>query len=394
MRSLLTLVIAILLILNFLLFQNEKWKRRIRILILIFLAASLLVFFVPSIADFFNTIEEALTGSLVHNFAWVAFIFLGLVAIFTSLKKSEIKPKNVIIAVVVTIIFINLILFISFNRTFSSAINEQNYYFEHLDVDALWNHSTGYGQTIAIIDSGITNEAKELFNYNIVGVHNAFDGSQNVSDENFDAHGTQMASIIVGLGEAGVYGIAPCAQLLIIKAFEGEDSRTSGEVLAAAVDHAIYQEVDIINMSFGSFQVNYDLERAIERALKADIIVVAATGDYGNRDSLFPARMEGVISVRAKDSNGEIWARSNIGEHDIMSMYGVDIRALTHNNEYIYMSGTSQSTALAAGYIALIRGYHMSNEMLLTNENIVKMLIYLDSNNQQEVDYLTPFHTN
>jgi len=86
---------------------------------------------------------------------------------------------------------------------------------------------------------------------------------------------------------------------------------------------SIIQEANIINMSFGSFQVNNELEEAIERAIEAGIIVVAATGDYGNRDSLFPARMEGVVSVRAKDYNGDFWIDSNLGEGDIMSMYGV-----------------------------------------------------------------------
>ena len=273
----------------------------------------------------------------------------------------------------------------------NSSINNQNYYFERLNLARLWEHSTGDGQTIAIIDSGITSEAKELFSENIVAVHNAFDESQDVLDENAYAHGTQMASIIVGNGEEGVYGIAPSAQLIIIKAFEGVDSRTRSEVLTDAVDYAIRQKVDIISMSFGSFQVHDDLEQAIERALESGIIIVSATGDYGNRDSLFPARMDGVISVRAKDYNGDFWIRSNIDENDIMSMYGVNIRGLTFDNEYIVMSGTSQATALAAGYIALIRGYHMSNDVFLTHEDIFAMLAYLNSNNQLEVDYLVPF---
>ena len=402
MRNFLSIVMGILVILNFFLFQKEEWKRKIRIAILIVLALvaifSLLTFFVPSINEFSIRVEEAWTGSVLHNIAWTAVILSCLIGIFLSLKKSNYNIKTIILVGVATIILIQFILFISFDRTFSSAINEQmndqNYYFERLDVYNLWKHSTGYSQTIAIIDSGITEDARELFVYNIKSTYNAFDGSQDVLDENIDAHGTQMASIIIGDGTAGVHGIAPCAELVIIKAFEGEYSRTSGEVLAAAVDHAIREQVDIISMSFGSFQVNDELEQAIERAFEADITVVAATGDYGNRDSLFPARMEGVISVRAKDYNGEIWVRSNIGENDIMSMYGVDIRALTHNNEYIYMSGTSQATALTAGYIALINDYQMHNDVLPTNEDIVEMLLYLDSNNQQEVDYLAPFRFN
>ena len=313
-----------------------------------------------------------------------------LIECFLYIRKKKYPLKKVVLWGIGILVFSHLSILLIFRIPLSS-INRQNYYFERLDVAQLWEHSTGYAQTIAIIDSGITDEAMELFQYNIISVYNSIDGSRDVLDENEYAHGTQMASIIIGHGEAGVYGIAPSAQVIIIKAFEGFYSRTDGESLARAVDYAIFQEVDIINMSFGSFQVNNELEEAIERAIEAGIIVVAATGDYGNRDSLFPARMEGVVSVRAKDYNGDFWIDSNLGEGDIMSMYGVDILGLTFGNESIDVSGTSQATALAAGYIALIRDYHIRNDVSLSNEDIFDMLQYLDSNERQDVDYLSPF---
>ena len=272
----------------------------------------------------------------------------------------------------------------------NESINDQTYYFERLNLEALWEHSTGDSQIIAIIDTGITDTALELYQDNIISVYNSIDESRDVTDESEHAHGTQMISLIIGNGEAEVYGIAPNSQIIVIKAFEGFYSRSSGEILAVAVEYAISQEVDIISMSFGSFQVNEALELAINRALEEGIVVVAATGDYGNRDSLFPAMMEGVISVRAKDYNGDFWRHSNIGDDDIMSMYGVEIRGLTFDNEYIEMSGTSHATALAAGYIALIRDY-IRNDVLLTNEVIFDLLEYLNSNENQVVDYLSPF---
>jgi len=304
--------------------------------------------------------------------------------------KTEIKLKSIVLWSIITLVTAQFILFLVFSNLLLS-VNNQNYYFERLDLNQLWEYSTGYGQTIAIIDSGITNEAMELFQDNIIGVYNAIDSSQNVLDEDQYSHGTQMISIIIGNGEASVYGIAPSAQVVIIRAFEGFSSQTSGEILTRAVEHAILQEVDMINMSFGSFQVYDTLEQAIEKAIEAGIIVVAATGDYGHKDSLFPASKEGVVSVRARDITGNFWERSNIGENDIMSMYGVDIQALTFNNETIKMSGTSQATALATGYIALIRDYYTRNGVQLSNEEMLDILIALDSNVENDVDFLTPF---
>jgi len=277
-----------------------------------------------------------------------------------------------IIATIFIISFINLMI-ISFE---SSQNKYPNYYFENLNISKLWERSMGCTQTIAIIDTGITDEAKLIFENNIIGVYNSINSSINVLDEHGITHGTQMASLIVGSGVSGVYGIAPNANLLIIRAFEGPNSRTNDEILARAVDYAVNHNVDVINLSFGSFQSNYYLEQAINRAVDANIIVVASTGDYGNRDSLFPARMGNVVSVRAKDSNGNFWRYSNIGDGDIMSMYGVDMLALTNNNKQIIMSGTSQATALASGYIALIRDYHYRNGRNFNNEEIFKKTLF------------------
>jgi len=381
----------------FALFQKktEEGKKRGRMAILIGLGLaliiSILIYFVPAIEAFSNDISEIWIGSLLHTFVLLIILLLSLIGIFLDLRKNGYQLKTILLWGVFILVSFSLIMHLTFSRVLSS-MNSQSYYFERLDLDQLWEHSTGYGQSIAIIDSGITDEAKELFYYNIVDVYNAFDSGKDVTDEDESAHGTQMASIIVGYGESDVHGIAPSAELVIIKAFEGYDSQTSGETLSTAIDYAILQEVDIISMSFGSYQVNDDLEQAIERAMALDIVVVAATGDHGHRDSLFPARMDGVVSVRARDHDGNFWRDSNLGENDIMSMYGVDIRALTFENEYIEMTGTSHATALASGYIALIRDYHYQESgVQLSNDEVLDILIALDSNLETDVDFLLPF---
>lgn len=380
----------------FFIFQNMKTKegqRKVRFAtsvgFVLTLIISLLIFFVPGIDIFLESIAGTWTGSLWDIFRTYGIITLTFIWILIQWKNKEVSTKWILFSILGFSVIMNMIILLMINP--GSSINEETYYFERLDLEQLWTYSTGYTQTIAIIDSGITDEALMLFQYHIVSVYNSIDGSHHVRDDNEVAHGTQMASIILGTGEYGVYGIAPGAQAIIIRAFEGLDSQTNIEALSRAIHYAIEQEVDIISMSFGSFQANETLEQTIERAIEAGITVVAAVGDDGHRDSLFPARMDGVVSVRARDDHGNFWQLSNLGDNDVMSMYGVHIRSLTFNNESIEATGTSQATALAAGYIALIRGYYLQNGIELSNDELIELLIALESTVKTDVDFLLPF---
>lgn len=271
----------------------------------------------------------------------------------------------------------------------SSSINEETYYFEQLDLEQLWDYSKGESQTIALIDTGISNEARELYKDRIVDVYNSSDDSNNVEDKH--GHGTQMISIASGNGKEGVWGIAPECKIIIVKAIGEEGSGENPDSIIKAIDFAISKDVDIINMSFGSFVSNQKIQERIEKAIKSSITVVASTGDYGNKDTLFPANMDGVVSVQAKDQKGLVWENSNTSEKDVVAFPGVEISGLTVLNEIVKMNGTSQATALASGYIALLRDYYEKNNISFDNEKIIEDLKSLNSTQENNVNYLATF---
>ncbi|MGM0920354.1 MAG: S8 family serine peptidase [Bacillota bacterium] len=160
-----------------------------------------------------------------------------------------------------------------------------------------------------------------------------------------------------------------------------------------AIDFAISKEVDIINMSFGSFVSNQEIQERIEKAIKSSITVVASTGDYGNKDTLFPANMDGVVSVQAKDQKGLAWENSNTSEKDVVAFPGVEISGLTVLNEIVKMNGTSQATAIASGYIALLKDYYEKNNISFDNEKIIEDLKSLDSTKKNNVITWHPLKT-
>ncbi|WP_404330333.1 S8 family peptidase [Mesobacillus maritimus] len=266
----------------------------------------------------------------------------------------------------------------------NTSINDKEYYFQEINLEEIWEYSDGESQTIAFIDTGISYEAKNLYGDRIIDTYNSIEDNKDVTD--YHGHGTQMVSVASGNGKEGIWGIGTNTKIIIIKAFE-EGEQVEPLHIAKAINWAISKKVDIINMSFGSFTSDSDIESKIYSALQNNITVVASTGDYGNKDILFPAKLQGVVSVAAKNEKGTIWELSNVSESDVVAFPGVEINSLTLDNEKIRMNGTSIATALASGYIALLRDYYEKNDISYTNDKIIQDLKSLQSQVNKDVNY-------
>jgi len=115
----------------------------------------------------------------------------------------------------------------------------------------------------------------------------------------------------------------------------------------------------ILCLSLGSHLYNKEVEDSINYADNKNVIVVAAAGDYSERDLLFPASMSRVIAVASEDEKGNICGFSSYSENKspLFFIPGEDIETLSIDEEgktIIERSeGTSVSCALMAGIIAL-----------------------------------------
>ena len=83
----------------------------------------------------------------------------------------------------------------------------------------------------------------------------------NVND--YLGHGTSVASIIGASGN--IIGVAPKCNLLILKALSKGGGKTVW--VTEAINYAISQGVDIINMSLGSTREDKDMHNAIKKAI-------------------------------------------------------------------------------------------------------------------------------
>ncbi|WP_067734239.1 subtilisin-like serine protease QhpE [Novosphingobium naphthalenivorans] len=154
------------------------------------------------------------------------------------------------------------------------------------------NPATGRGIRIAIIDSGVHPQHGHIDASRLLpGAAIGSDGTIGTAPEDtLDrlGHGTAVT--------AAIQEKAPEAFCIPIRVFH-ESLKTTGYALVTAIDWAVAQGADIINLSLGSTNPAHApaFAAAVERACHAGAIVVAprAVDDT----PCYPGALEGVLSV-------------------------------------------------------------------------------------------------
>ena len=138
----------------------------------------------------------------------------------------------------------------------------------------------GTGIIIAIIDTGVDFNHPDLFGWGldgkVIGGYNFIQPDQLPMDTN--GHGTKVAGVIAADGNT--FGIAPKAKILAYKVSEDGEG-VSSELISGAIQKAIEDEADIINISLGVNRTNSKIDNAVNHALDNGIFVVTAAGNDG-----------------------------------------------------------------------------------------------------------------
>ena len=221
-----------------------------------------------------------------------------------------------------------------------------------MDVQNGWSHGyTGKGVKIAIIDSGIANHS----DLKIAG-GKSFVGESYDDDH---GHGTHVAGIIAGKHNGvGVAGIAPNAEVYAVKAIKS-DGVGDVRVVLQAIDWAIDNHMDIINLSFGGLEYAQSLHEGIKKASEHGLLIVAASGNEGNDNGTgntvnYPARHEEVISVAAINRYFKRSSFSGTGDSNDFAAPGEEIYSTYLNGQYATYNGTSMATPHITGMLALL----------------------------------------
>ena len=162
----------------------------------------------------------------------------------------------------------------------------------------------GEGIKIAVIDTGVDHLHPDLFGFGpggkIVGGYNFVEDDKMPVDTN--GHGTEVTGIIAADGQ--LKGIAPNASIFAYKVSEDGES-VSSDLIVKAVQQAINDDVDIINISLGVNRTNSKIDQIVNKAVENGIVVVTAAGNDGPEFGTIgsPGKNSKVITVGATYNN-------------------------------------------------------------------------------------------
>ncbi len=126
------------------------------------------------------------------------------------------------------------------------------------------------------------------------------------------------------------------------------------EDTARGIIYAVDNGAKVINLSIGGYGFSFMLQSAVDYALEKGCIVVAAGGNDGIEQPIYPAAYPDVIGVSVLGFDGQIWSDSNSGLHIDVSSPGLDILSTGLNNDYVYASGTSASSAMVSALASML----------------------------------------
>ncbi|ALA53642.1 S8 family peptidase [Shouchella clausii] len=249
----------------------------------------------------------------------------------------------------------------------ASALSEVPMGVEIVEAPAVWKASgKGAGQIIGVIDTGCQVDHPDLAERIIGGVNLTTDyggDETNFSDNN--GHGTHVAGTVAAAETgSGVVGVAPKADLFIIKALSGDGSGEMGWI-ANAIRYAVDwrgpkgEQMRIITMSLGGPTDSEELHDAVKYAVSHNVSVVCAAGNEGDgredtNEFAYPAAYNEVIAVGAVDFDLRLSDFTNTNEEIDIVAPGVGIKSTYLDSGYAELSGTSMAAPHVAGALALI----------------------------------------
>ena len=237
----------------------------------------------------------------------------------------------------------------------------------------LWRRGIrGNGVKVAILDTGL-----QVNHPHFVNIKDAVDFTDEKDPiDRVIGHGTFVAGVIASSRDC--LGIAPAAELYSLKVFNSKQASHTSWFLEA-FNYALQMDVDILNLSIGGPDFNDKLfvKKVMELTAKGIIFVSALGNDgplYGTLNN--PADQLDVIGVGGLNYEDEIADFSSRGmtlweipygygrvKPDIVT-YGTAIRGSSLRGTCRYLTGTSVSSPVVTGIIALLVEVMKKNERL------------------------------
>lgn len=241
---------------------------------------------------------------------------------------------------------------------------------------AAWQVATGFGTTIAIVDSGVDLGHEDLASKIVGDVTCVGSGGNSAKckpgGQDDYGHGTHVAGTAAASTDngTGVAGVAPDASILAVKVL-GSDGSGAGDDVAAGIKYAADHGAAVINLSLGNVSqslIGSSFQGALDYAFNKGALPIIAAG---NSFVLPSGPISHAIVVGALNRTGLKASYSNIsssqwviaapgGEpddtEDTCSSSPAGVLSTYFMNRYACLAGTSMAAPHVSGAAAVLRG--------------------------------------
>lgn len=275
-----------------------------------------------------------------------------------------------------------------------------------VDIDAseAWDLHRGSKNTIvAVIDTGIDythpdlvgniwvnpreipgnglDDDKNGYIDDIHGINSALGTGDPLDDH---GHGTHVAGIIGAKGNnaIGIVGVNWDVSIIGVKFLGSGGGGTLYDAIRGidyVTDLKKYRGIDVIlsNNSWGGTFYSVAIQDAILRANEAGVLFVAAAGNAGSNNDLYPHypatyAVPNVISVGALDTEGNLATFSNYGGATVhIAAPGQSILSTLPGNRYMSLSGTSMAAPFVSAALALMKSFNPTLSHLALKDRLL-----------------------
>ena len=173
----------------------------------------------------------------------------------------------------------------------------------------------GSGVTVGVIDTGCGPHPW----LRVAGGMNTVFGENESDWSDIDGHGTHVAGLIAGSGPI-FRGLAPGVRLRAYRVFGTRDDGASNFAIAKAIDRAVADECDVLNLSLGGGPLDVLTDEAIKDARSRGVLCVIAAGNEGGPVA-WPGRHTLAMAVSALGVRGR-WPRDAPQAEEVQRPFG------------------------------------------------------------------------
>lgn len=247
-----------------------------------------------------------------------------------------------------------------------------------------WPYATGVGSIVAVIDTGV-DLYHDFLSPNLMDGWDFVDDDALPLDERYEVDSNQNGLYDEGWGHgthvAGIIKtIAPNVTIMPLRAVDSDGGADLFHILQA-MSYAIEKGANVINMSMSIGEPSPALLAMIDKARKADVLVVTSAGNRNESIMRYPATEVETLAVTSVNEENIKSDFANYCREVDVSAPGEWIISCHPGNRYVVRSGTSMAAPIVAGQAAIIIELAPSASENFVRNRIINSSLSIDSLN-------------